>query len=467
MAKILFPVSSTPGPAGRPLEGQGRLVNAYAEGVDKKIVWRRVPGLDSFADHGLTANTPRGFIEVSGTLYMAVGSKVIRVASNGLITPLTGTLPGEGPVTFARNNKVPTPDLVVVADSTAFHVSSSALSNYTDPDVGSPLTVCGLDGYLVFSYGDGSLRVSDLNNTPINSLSVAKAESRPDGVIRVTAAGLALYAFGEGSIEVSQNAGTSPYPFARVAVIPCGIAGPFAVAGFEDGWDRAQYFVAADGTVRSLSGYSTDVVSTPDVERAIASTVDKTKLEACVYTANGRAIWALSGPGWTWEYSVTTGAWNERRSYGLTRWRGSQSVKAFGKWLVGDTQSTRLLALNPVGVMEYLSPLVWEVESAIVDRFPARKVIKRADFRFSAGVGSDTGIDPIQTTPRVSISWSDDGGTRFGTPVLRDLGRQGATLSPVSVTNAGRSSHIGRRWRLAVSDPVHVGFMGGEMSEPF
>jgi hypothetical protein len=80
------------------------------------------------------------------------------------------------------------------------------------------------------------------------------------------------------------------------------------------------------------------------------------------------------------------------------------------------------------------------------------------------GVGSATGIDPIETNPEVSISWSDDGGVNWSNPVLRRLGAQGETKARLTLLNTGLSGPQGRRWRLDVSDPVYVGFLGGVQS---
>jgi hypothetical protein len=66
----------------------------------------------------------------------------------------------------------------------------------------------------------------------------------------------------------------------------------------------------------------------------------------------------------------------------------------------------------------------------------------------------------------VEISWSDDGGYAWSNPLRRKLGRQSETLQQISlVACTGRTGWQGRRWRLDVSDPVHVGFMGGTQSE--
>jgi len=69
-------------------------------------------------------------------------------------------------------------------------------------------------------------------------------------------------------------------------------------------------------------------------------------------------------------------------------------------------------------------------------------------------------IEPIETDPVVEISWSDDGGQTYYAPIIRKLGRQAQTRQLVSlIACTGRSSWNARRWRLAIADPVYVGFM--------
>ena len=80
------------------------------------------------------------------------------------------------------------------------------------------------------------------------------------------------------------------------------------------------------------------------------------------------------------------------------------------------------------------------------------------------GVGIATGIDPVHTDPSVEISWSDDGGRTWSNPIIRALGRQAETMTRVTLLNTGVTGVQGRRWRLDVSDPVYVGFLGGTQS---
>src|SRR5882757_3233640 len=235
---IPFPQSSTPGK--KPGDGQGRLINCFCEIDGAQQSWTTVPGLAAFIDT-LLPNF-RGAIVVGNLLYAAYKDKVITITQNGVITLLAGALTGTLPVTWALNNKAPTPDLVVVSENGCFTVTPTTVTPFADTDLPQPNSVAFLDGFLTWTIGDGRIFCSDLNAITVNALSSAKAESNPDGLIRGTVSGEQFFAFGTNSIEVWANAGNTPFPLARAAVIPIGLIGQWAVAGYEDGWDKSQLF---------------------------------------------------------------------------------------------------------------------------------------------------------------------------------------------------------------------------------
>ena len=46
---------------------------------------------------------------------------------------------------------------------------------------------------------------------------------------------------------------------------------------------------------------------------------------------------------------------------------------------------------------------------------------------------------------------------------MRALGREGEAARAVTVNRIGATKGKGVRFRLEISDPVHIGFTGGEM----
>lgn len=466
---IPFPLSSSPG--AKPQESAGRLINCYAEPLGKDIairrgfappavVWRKCPGLSLFAASSQTGF--RGQILVGNTLYTAWSGKASRLTSGSVETLLTGSLTGAEKVFFARNNAA-TPDIVCVAPGTgAFTVTSSAVTSFADPNIGAPNSVCFMDSFFIFSYGDGTLRASGQSAVTINTLDKTTAQSKPGGLTRCLPFNGQLVALGPAFGEVYANTSNPVgFPFTRSYVLQRGLLSPYAIAGHEDGFGSALIWVADDNSVVQHNGSPVPLkISSPDLERLIAGVSDKTTLEASVYIAQGHPKWVISGPTFTWEFDLGSQKWNEKASHLQMRWRGIGGCSAFGKWIVGDTNGGRLLYVNETAFDEYLNPLVMQLESGPVANFPNRTKVARADFNFVTGVGIATGVDPTATNPQVGVSWSQDLGVTWSEESLRDLGRQ-TTPSRIIMLRTGSTTNVGRRWRLKISDPVYASFEGG------
>lgn len=456
MVALTFPKSSSPG--ARPGEGAGRLVNCFWALDGERAALVPAPGLVPFS---VVAQGPRGFLLVGSLLYVAVKDALYTVNAAGVAT-LVGVLSGSDPVTMARNNRSPSPDVVIVSEDGAFVATTSGVSDYPDPDVNTPTSVAFLDGYFLFSYGDGTIRASGLNTTDLNDQSFTKAESKPDGLIRGITKNGQYIALGPTSTEFYSNAGTQPFPLARAEVSDTGLFGKWAVAGFEDGWDRPWFSVASDRTVCRWDGYTPTRVSTREVERSIAGITDPNSLRACVYGFGGNAVVSLSGPNWTWEYHVAANRWFERESYGAKRWRAERSVNAFNRWLVGDLRSTGIMAISETARREGSDPLVCTME-AIGPTFPQGARLDDLRVEISTGQGRAEGLDPIETDPTVTISSSLDGGADFRNPVPRSMGRQGEFGRTVRVGSLGRARGAGVRVRVEVADPVPFSLYGADL----
>lgn len=463
MVQILFPKQSAPGPT--PQESAGRLVNAISlptqEGAGSSNIIRRVPGLTQFADTGQSG--PRGLQRVGDTLYGAYDGAVVRVSASGVAT-YVGVLNGAGPVDWAVNNRTPVPQVVAVSENGAFIVSTT-VSSYPDGDLPQPVSICALDGYFIFAIADGRMFASGLNDTTINTMDVARAEARQGGLVRVVAYQGQAFAFKNTSCEVWSNTGNpTGFPLSRAAVIDRGLIAPRALAGVQEGFASALIWVGDDGAVNALNGYQARPISTADVERAISSLADKSELRACVYTFDGQPIWSLSCSAWTWEYNIRTGAWHERESQGLSRWRGSETVYFDGKWLCGDLLSTHLMTISASAYSEAGAELAFEAESIQIGAFPTPYRVGKTQLDFVVGVGRAPGINPVETDPSTLIDWTDDAGMTWSMPITCPLGKQGEGRTRVVLPRRlGRTGTKGRRWRVRVTDPVHVALLGGDM----
>jgi len=428
-------------------------------------LWRRPAGLRPAFEVG--DGDHRGALKFGSTAIITNGTKAYSVTSGYVATELTGDpIPGTDPLIMARNMRT-TPQIIAVSEDGAVKIESGVVSDYSDSDLPQPNSVCFLDGFFVFTIGDGRMFATAINDTTVASSDYTTAEAKPDGLVRGVAAGRDLIAFGNSTTEFYANAGQETgFPFSRSAVIPIGLKGKYAVAGFEEGWTGPVGMVAADNTVRLITGYDAPIISSEALQRLIGAVTDANALRMDAYVADGAPILSLThrgSPGWTWEFNVSKGRWHERESYGLDNWRGQFCINVFDKWLALDSESNAVFEIDPTFKREGANQMVWMVRSTQAHRFPGRAVIDRVSFDIRTGVGVATGADPIETKPVVAIRWSDDGGVTWSQPIMRSLGGQGNTV-PIDIFRVGLTGREGRMWELTIADPVDAVLYGGAMN---
>lgn len=476
MTAVPFPLLSAPG--RHPQAAGGRVLNCFVEQLadtaGQKYVYWRAPGLQL---RGTTqAAVPRGTLAVGDTLYVVVGDKVFsvtKVAFDAAVlagipvaaTQLTGlSLPGATGVFMARNNAA-TPDIVIVAPGDgAFIVTGGAVAAYPDADVGQPNSVVFMGGYFVFTYGNGQTRTSGINTTAVAPSDVATAEQKPDTLYRAIPLGNGQIALaGSSSIEVWGGVNTVGYPFSFISAIPRGIVGPYAMAGHEDGFGRGLFLVGDDYGVSTLNGYSPVKISSPDVDRAIAGTADKTTIRVSVFIAGGHSFVAVQAPLWCWVYDVGVQTWAERASYLQQFWRAAYPVKVFERWLTMDLLTGNIGEIDASVQNELGTPNRMRIETGPFGAFPAPVRVNGIELYLTKGVGIATGTDPVQTDPDIEVSISRDGGQTWSNPRILKVGPQALLDRRVRSFLWGQAEVQGVRWRFDCSSDVPLGFMGADM----
>lgn len=469
---IPWPTSSTKDQPQR--GGSGQLINALLEQLpDGRVNRKRAPGVSAFSESTAGAIHCRGLIQANTAQLLAVYNDAVEVVgADGAATTL-GLLSGSSIVTLAKNIKFPVPDIVCVQPGAAYTLSTSAAPvPYPDVDIGSPNSVCYGDGYFFFTYGSGDCQASAVNGTAINPLDRIKVNSSASELKRGVFYAQTLYLFTNETIEAWTNTSNPDgFPFSRSAVIPRGLVNYAAVAGFDPSFTSTLIFVGSDNIVYLMRGYDPIRISTSDIERRISNVVDKGTLRACVYMSEGHAIWQLSSSDFTLCFDVTNTYWFERKSVGMEFSRIESSAAAFGGWIVGDYATGKLGRITANTFSEYGGALNWTVQSLPSDAFPSRTIVRKADFNFIVGIGTDPVSEPTDPAtdwtvdPQVKISWSDDGGASFSMPLQRSLGKIGNTINVVTVLRSGQTTRYGRVWRVEVSDSVYVGLLGGTMEQ--
>ncbi|RZN21932.1 hypothetical protein [Bradyrhizobium sp. Leo121] len=464
MVAVPFPLLSAPGK--HPQAAGGRLINCYPEKLaataGKEYAYWRAPGLKSWGATGVT--NFRGRLLVGSTLYAVVGNRVFSFTSaGGAGTQLTGTVSGTVPVFMARDNAT-TPNIVIVSPGDGAQIiSAGAVTSYPGTTVGQPNSVKYHKGVFNFTYGDGTIRNSDVNALNINSLSQAAAESKPDTLYCSMPLGNGqILQVGSASMEVWGGQNDTGYFFSYIATIARGVVGPYAIAGDEDGWGKGIFLVGDDYRVSRLDGYTPVPISTPELEKLIRLEADKSAITVSVH-AVGSGFVAVQGANWCWVFDTTINTWFERQSYLRQDWRGLFPVQAFGKWLCGDKLTGNLLEIDAETQDEVGNPLRMRIETGPMGAFPSPVRVNGIELYCTKGVGIATGNDPVQTDPSVEISVSRNGGMNWSNPRAIKVGRQALTDQRVRSAIWGQAEVQGVRWRFDETSNVPFAFMGADM----
>ncbi|MEM1343859.1 MAG: hypothetical protein AAGI34_04665 [Pseudomonadota bacterium] len=332
----------------------GALVNYYAQvapAAAKAPTWLKpTPGTRVFAD--LDDTKLLGLTQFNGAVIAATRRGLFRIEAGGTSEQI-GDDAFRGPVRFASNGTT----LVLTDGARIFKYEADAsgalvVSELAGPDIQPSPTVAFFQGYFVFPDGaspTGRWYYSDLYSTEVDGLNFATAEQVPDPLLAIVPNGDFLFLFGTDSTEVWYNVGGAGVPFARQqgARSDIGIASSYCAAKLTD----TLVWLGNDGIVYAARGLQPQRISTPTIEDAIA----RQRLGSATAFAHqiaGHEFYQLTlesadpddtDGARTWVFDLMTGLWHQRSTLGIGRHIADGFVDAFGKRLVGDATSGRVL----------------------------------------------------------------------------------------------------------------------------
>lgn len=332
---------------------QGTLVNCYAEnlGTENEAQWAlyACDGFEAFSTlTGAGVGVVRGWLNLDDTSLITVaGSRINSVSTLGVATDL-GALSTTGTAYLARNRKTPNAQVAIVTSDGLFRIVENGVvtTPSVDPDIPTFNSVCGTDGYLIFTCESGEWFISSIDEGgTIDDLEFAQANTNPDNATLGIVRGRDVLICGPKSVEAYQNTGQTDFPFERVTSIDIGLAYPPAAvnvsAVVDDTTQDTVIFPAnnSDGAyagVMILAGYQAKKISTPDVDRCIRDETDKSSLRAYTRVDNGHVMYVLTGSTFTREYNCDTGAWCQRKSSGLSVYRCVAGITFNGQQILAD-----------------------------------------------------------------------------------------------------------------------------------
>lgn len=388
----------------------------------------------------------RGGINWNGICYRVMGTKLVQVSSNWVVTTLGDVGPG-GIVRLDYDFD----DLVINSGTALYYWNPNAgLRKVTDTDLGLVNDAIVTDGYTMTTDGE-FLVVNDLNNKfSINPLKYGSAEDSPDPVEGLERMHGEVLAFGRYTTQVYQNVGGTGFPFqvVKTATVPYGCVGPRAKAkfagtvAFVGGQERAAIGVYL------LGAGEAGKVSSAEVDDDLASLTDDELaalwVESRVRQDDQRLL--IHTPYRTWSFSQQVSAQSQAKAWcsyvsattTTGRYEGRGHVFCYGKWIVASSTG-QIGILDGSTASHYGQNVCWQFDTPL--------------FYNNADKGILTGIELIGTPgrgnsdSRVFFSYTKDGEV-WSVERATTSGKQGQRTKKVAWRPGIRfETYLGLRFR--------------------
>jgi len=363
------------------------------------------------------------------------------------------------PVYMERNRKVP-PEIGLVSGGSYFVIDTLAntVTQIFDVDLPAPISFSVLDGYGILPIANRQFMLTGIDEfTTIDGLDQGTVEAYPDEIVRSMVLERELVFFKQTSIEWFQDTGAEDFPFERVHAIELGCLSAESVAKVDTAERKTLIWVAPDHTVRAMSGYSGQVISTNELHeriRKLHQDGNIGQLKGISWTDGGTFNYALSCDAWTRIYDAKTGNWRDHESYQRSRWRVGTMTKFGTKLIAGDHQTGQLYEVRNDVYDEVGEPLIATIQTPPVHAFPFRIAINGLYVDAARGVGLNSPQDHI-ADPELMVSWSKDAGDSWSAERRMKLGRLGQKAKRIQpIYRLGTASQAGVVFRFALSAPV-------------
>jgi hypothetical protein len=315
----------------------------------------------------------RGGLNWNGVLYRVMGTKLVSVAQNGTVTVI-GDVGSGGRVTMTYSFTY----LAVTSGGRLYLYDGTTLTQVTDPDLGTALTVIWIDGY--FMTTDGSfLVVTELNNPfAVDPLKYGSSEADPDPVKALLKLRNEVYALNRHTIEVFDNTGSAGFPFQRIvgAQMQKGTLGTHTCCVFGENIafmgsgmnENVSIYLGNNGTVQKIATREIEEILAGYTETQLAGSFMQERTEGAhqfldIHLPDQTIVFDAAG-----SQAIGQPIWFFLRTsvVGLGQWAVCDAIWAYDRWNVCKPSATDVGYLDKSIATHWGETIGWEFGTAIV-----------------------------------------------------------------------------------------------------
>ena len=455
-------------------EASARLINCYAEslgtGGKTQYALYAVNGWEEWSTLPGASGGVRAVMSLDNQLLVVAGRQLYSVSTTGVVTLVDG-IQSDGLVTMDRNRRAPDVQAVIVCDGSWYIYQDGERTLGNDPDLQSPIYVTAKDGYFIFLSANGTITISAIDDTTIDGLDFANAQSNADGGVALATRGTDLIIFGQKSTEFWTNTGNADFPFARQVYrgFGCYAAGSVSeiTALIQSTMVDSVCWAATDEKggytgVFMLAGYEAQKISTYDIDRDIESDPNKSGIRSFAWSENGHVFYTITGSTYSHTFDTVEGVWHERKSASQSYWRAVSHETFAGQTIFGDSEDGTLYRSSRDLFDAAGETLEMEIWLPLTHAWPYKLILNRLVVDAVTGVGQNS-IDQHIADPQIMFDFSRDGGQNFGTVSSRSLGRMGQGNRVMEWRGLGMIPPHGTVFRFRISAGVRRCVMGAAL----
>lgn len=315
----------------------------------------------------------RGGLNWNGVLYRVMGTKLVTVAQDGTVTVIGDVGSGDR-VTMTYSFDY----LAVTSGGRLYLYDGTTLTQVTDPDLGTALTVVWVDGYFMTTDGE-FLVITDLDDPfAVNPLKYGSSEADPDPIKALLKLRNEIYALNRYTIEVFDNVGSTGFPFQRIpgAQIQKGTLGTHTCCVFDEAIafmgsglnESVSVYIGANGTSQKIATREIEEILAEYTEAQLSTVFMQERTEGAhqfleihlpdqTIVFDAAASQVLGQPVW---FILRTSL------VGLGQWAVCDAVWAYDRWNVCKPAATDVGYLDKNVASHWGQTVGWEFGTMIV-----------------------------------------------------------------------------------------------------
>lgn len=377
---------------------------------------------DGIVSYGTGPGVCRGSILWDGTVYMVMGSKLVSVSDAGVVTTLADVGTDGNPVTLDYGLE----RLAIWSNLKLFYWDGT-LFEVTDVDLGAVFDGLWINGYFVSTDGDKMYSTDIGDPTSINPDNFASAVVDPDPLKKLLKVRNEINAVGRYSIEVFRDVAKDDFPFQRIngAHVTKGATGTRAACVYME----AVAFVGSGRReqpgVYIASNANANKISTREIDEILETYTDAQLADIIVETRNDRSsdLLYVHLPDRTLIYDYVASQQVGKEVWatltdgvaGYSKYRARFMVYAYGKWIIGDTNTGGIGYLTGTIGSRWGDVTRWEFGTQIIYNEGRGAIFQELELVALTG-RVEQGKNPVISTSysKDGLTWSQDRNINVG-----------------------------------------------------